>query len=296
QYQHDVDQNALKHSLDETVMSCVNKVGVELNTASKQLLTYVSGLGPSLAENIVNYRNTNGAFGSREELKEVPRLGGKAFEQAAGFIRIRGAKNPLDTSAVHPESYWIVEKMAKDLDVSVTDLMSTDQLRKKIKLDQYVTDTVGLPTLKDILDELSKPGRDPRAQFEAFSFQDGVEEISDLRPGMKLPGIVTNITKFGAFVDIGVHQDGLIHLSEMANRFISDRSEVVKVQQKVEVTVLEVDAARKRISLSMKGEAGGGKPKSNNKGKNQRPRNRRKEEPQTDLAAKLAALKGKFNG
>lgn len=298
QYQHDVDQNALKSSLDETVMSCVNKVGVELNTASKQLLTYVSGLGPSLAENIVKYRNTNGAFNSREELKEVPRLGGKAFEQAAGFIRIRGAKNPLDTSAVHPESYWIVEKMAKDLDVSVTDLMNTEQLRKKIKLDQYVTDTVGLPTLKDILSELSKPGRDPRARFEAFSFQDGVEEISDLRPGMKLPGIVTNITKFGAFVDIGVHQDGLIHLSEMANRFISDPNEVVKVQQKVEVTVLEVDAARKRISLSMKGESGGGKAKAKGKGKSggQRPRNKKREEPQTDMAAKLAALKGKFNG
>lgn len=297
QYQHDVDQTALKNSLDETVMSCVNKVGVELNTASKQLLTYVSGLGPSLAENIVKYRNENGAFKSREDLKSVPRLGGKAYEQAAGFIRIRGAANPLDTSAVHPESYWIVEKMAKDHNVSVTDLMSADQIRKKIKLDQYVTDTVGLPTLRDIMDELSKPGRDPRAQFEAFSFQDGVEEISDLRPGMKLPGIVTNITKFGAFVDIGVHQDGLIHLSEMANRFISDPNEVVKVQQKVEVTVLEVDAARKRISLSMKGESTDG-GKSQNKGKPQRNsgnRNKRREEPQTDMAAKLAALKGKFN-
>lgn len=297
QYQHDVDQTALKNSLDETVMSCVNKVGVELNTASKQLLTYVSGLGPSLAENIVKFRNENGAFKSREDLKNVPRLGGKAFEQAAGFIRIRGAENPLDTSAVHPESYWIVEKMAKDLNVSVTDLMTTDQVRKKIKLDQYVTDTVGLPTLRDIMEELSKPGRDPRAQFEAFSFQDGVEEISDLRPGMKLPGIVTNITKFGAFVDIGVHQDGLVHLSEMANRFISDPNEVVKVQQKVEVTVLEVDAGRKRISLSMKGESTGG-GKSQSKGKPQRnsgKRNRRREEPQTDMAAKLAALKGKFN-
>lgn len=303
QYQHDVDQNALKNSLDETVMSCVNKVGVELNTASKQLLTYVSGLGPSLAENIVKFRNENGAFKSREALKSVPRLGGKAYEQAAGFIRIIGAKNPLDTSAVHPESYWIVEKMAKDLNVSVTELMSVEELRKKIKLDQYVTDTVGLPTLKDILQELSKPGRDPRAQFEAFEFQDGVEAIGDLRPGMKLPGIVTNITKFGAFVDIGVHQDGLIHLSEMANRFISDPNEVVKVQQKVEVTVLEVDAARKRISLSMKGDSqGGGKSpargKSQKSGGNNKPgnRNRKKEEPQTDMAAKLAALKGKFNG
>ncbi|MEL6558130.1 MAG: Tex family protein [Bacteroidota bacterium] len=297
QYQHDVDQTALKNSLDETVMSCVNRVGVELNTASKQLLTYVSGLGPSLAENIVKFRNENGAFRSREDLKNVPRLGGKAFEQAAGFIRIRGAENPLDTSAVHPESYWIVEKMAEDLSVSVTDLMTTDQVRKKIKLDQYVTDTVGLPTLRDIVEELSKPGRDPRAQFEAFSFQDGVEEISDLRPGMKLPGIVTNITKFGAFVDVGVHQDGLVHLSEMANRFISDPNEVVKVQQKVEVTVLEVDASRKRISLSMKGESSGGgksQPRSKSK-KGGGQKNRRREEPQTDMAAKLAALKGKFN-
>ncbi len=297
QYQHDVDQNALKNSLDETVISCVNKVGVELNTASKQLLTYVSGLGPSLAENIINYRNENGAFKSRKDLKNVPRLGGKAFEQAAGFIRILGAENPLDSSAVHPESYWVVEKMAKDHQTTVKDLMSSEQMRKQIKLDQYVTEEVGLPTLKDIMSELSKPGRDPRAQFEAFSFQDGVESMADLRPGMKLPGIVTNITKFGAFVDIGVHQDGLVHLSEMANRFISDPNEVVKVQQKVEVTVLEVDASRKRISLSMKGESQQrSKPQSKGKpNRNQGNRKRKEEEPQGDLASKLAALKGKFN-
>jgi len=301
QYQHDVDQNALKTSLDETVMSCVNKVGVELNTASKQLLMYVSGLGPSLADNIIAYRNENGAFKSRSELKKVPRLGGKAFEQAAGFIRILGAKNPLDTSAVHPESYWVVEKMAKDNDISILELMNSAEVRKKVKLDQYVSNEIGLPTLKDIMEELSKPGRDPRAQFETFSFQDGVESINDLRAGMKLPGIVTNITKFGAFVDIGVHQDGLVHLSQMANRFISDPNEVVKVQQKVEVTVLEVDASRKRISLSMKGEeqkkqASKSKGKPQNK-QNNRTRNRsKKEDNQTDMAAKLAALKGKFQG
>ena len=294
QYQHDVDQAMLKHSLDETVESCVNKVGVELNTASKELLTYVAGLGPTLAENIVSYRNENGAFKSRDELKNVPRLGGKAFEQAAGFIRIRGAKNPLDASAVHPESYHIVEKMAKDLDLDVNTLIKDKQAKQKIKLENYTTESVGLPTLKDILEELSKPGRDPRQQFEAFSFQEGVNEITDLRPGMKLPGIVTNITKFGAFVDIGVHQDGLVHVSEMANRFISDPNEVVKVQQKVEVTVTEVDVARKRISLSMKGEdTGGGKPQR----KSSKPKAKKQQErtPEGDLQAKLAMLKGKFN-
>ncbi len=289
QYQHDVDQNLLKQSLDETVMSCVNKVGVELNTASKELLTYVSGLGPQLAENIVKYRNENGAFTDRSELKNVPRLGGKAFEQAAGFIRIRGAKNPLDASAVHPESYHIVESMAKDLNVELKELVGNPKLKSQIKLDKYVTDTVGLPTLKDIVEELSKPGRDPRDKFEAFSFQEGVNEITDLRPGMKLPGIVTNITKFGAFVDIGVHQDGLVHVSEMANRFISDPNEVVKVQQKVEVTVTEVDVARKRISLSMKGEAPKSQPKKKQGNRSKQP------QPEGDLQAKLAMLKGKFN-
>lgn len=298
QYQHDVDQNLLKHSLDETVMSCVNKVGVELNTASKELLTYVSGLGPQLAENIVKYRNENGAFKDRNELKNVARLGGKAFEQAAGFIRIRGAKNPLDQSAVHPESYHIVESMAKDLNVELKELVGNPKLKGQIKLDKYVTDTVGLPTLKDIVEELSKPGRDPREKFEAFSFQDGVNEITDLRPGMKLPGIVTNITKFGAFVDIGVHQDGLVHVSEMANRFISDPNEVVKVSQKVEVTVTDIDVARKRISLSMKGEE---KAPSRKKPQNKRQDNRRQDnrnqerQPEGDLQAKLAMLKGKFN-
>lgn len=298
QYQHDVDQNLLKHSLDETVMSCVNKVGVELNTASKELLTYVSGLGPQLAENIVKYRNENGAFKDRNELKRVARLGGKAFEQAAGFIRIRGAKNPLDQSAVHPESYHIVESMAKDLNVELKELVGNPKLKGQIKLDKYVTETVGLPTLKDIVEELSKPGRDPREKFEAFSFQDGVNEITDLRPGMKLPGIVTNITKFGAFVDIGVHQDGLVHVSEMANRFISDPNEVVKVSQKVEVTVTDIDVARKRISLSMKGEekAPSRKKPQNKRQDNRRQDNRKQErQPEGDLQAKLAMLKGKFN-
>ncbi|MCI4670919.1 MAG: RNA-binding transcriptional accessory protein [Bacteroidia bacterium] len=255
QYQHDVDQNLLKKTLDDTVISCVNKVGVEVNTASKQLLTYVSGLGPSLAENIVKYRDTNGSFSSRKDLLKVPRLGPKAYEQAAGFLRIREAKNPLDSSAVHPESYHIVEKMAKDLAVQVQDLMEDEKLRKKIDLKKYASDSVGLPTLKDIMDELAKPGRDPREKFEVFSFADGINEMSDLREGMTLPGIVTNITDFGAFVDIGVHQDGLVHLSQMANRFIKHPTEVVKVHQKVNVKVIGVDIARKRISLSMKTES-----------------------------------------
>ena len=252
QYQHDVDQGALKRSLDDVVMSCVNGVGVELNTASKQLLAYVSGLGPALAANIVAYRDENGPFKSRSELKKVPRLGEKAFEQAAGFLRLRNGGHPLDASAVHPESYAIVDHMAKDLSCSVEDLMRDVGLRGKIKLPQYVTESVGLPTLTDILGELAKPGRDPRQKFEVFSFQSGVEKMEDLKPGMKLPGIVTNVTAFGAFVDIGVHQDGLIHVSQLADRFIKDPAEVVKVQQKVTVTVTEVDLPRKRIALSMK--------------------------------------------
>lgn len=256
QYQHDVDQPALKRSLDDVVMSCVNGVGVNLNSASKQLLMYVSGLGPQLAGNIVAFRNENGAFGSRAQLKKVPRLGPKAFEQAAGFLRVPDAKNPLDASAVHPESYGIVDAMAKDLGCTVADLMRDETLRAKIKLENYVTDTVGLPTLKDILAELAKPGRDPRQQFEAFSFADGVNKMEDIAPGMKLPGIVTNVTAFGAFVDIGVHQDGLVHISQLADRFIKDANEAVKVQQKVMVTVLEVDVPRKRISLSMRSEPG----------------------------------------
>jgi protein Tex len=252
QYQHDVDQTALKRSLDDVVTSCVNGVGVEVNTASKQLLGYVSGLGPALAANIVSYRNENGPFRSRAALKKVPRLGPKAFEQAAGFLRIREGEHPLDASAVHPESYGLVDRMAGDLNCSVQNLLTDATLRQKIKLEKYVSDAVGLPTLNDILAELAKPGRDPRQKFEAFAFQPGVEKMEDLKPGMKLPGIVTNVTAFGAFVDIGVHQDGLVHVSQLADRFIKDPGEVVKVHQKVMVTVTEVDLPRKRIALSMK--------------------------------------------
>lgn len=252
QYQHDVDQAALKASLDDVVTSCVNRVGVEVNTASKQLLTYVSGLGPQLAKGIVEYRNQQGPFRSREELKKVPRLGPKAFEQAAGFLRIHDAENPLDKSAVHPESYHIVDAMAQDKGCSVLDLMSADDLRKGIDLSRYVTDTVGMPTLADIMAELAKPGRDPREQFESFSFAEGVEKMEDLHTGMRLPGIVTNITAFGVFVDIGVHQDGLIHISELADRYVKDPNEVVKVHQQVTVTVTAIDLQRKRIALSMK--------------------------------------------
>jgi protein Tex len=264
QYQHDVDQTALKRSLDDVVMSCVNGVGVELNTASKQLLAYVSGLGPALAENIVTYRNEKGPFKSRADLKSVPRLGPKAFEQAAGFLRIRDSEHPLDASAVHPESYPVVDRMAKDLNCTVTDLMRDAGRRQTIQLAKYVTESVGLPTLTDILSELAKPGRDPRQKFEVFAFQAGVEKMEDLKPGMKLPGIVTNVTAFGAFVDIGVHQDGLVHVSQLSDRFIKDPAEVVKVQQKVMVTVTDVDLPRKRIALSMKaapqiGPATGGK-------------------------------------
>ena len=252
QYQHDVDQGALKSSLDEVVVSCVNRVGVEVNTASKQLLTYVSGLGPQLAKGIVEYRNEHGPFPSREGLKRIPRLGPKAFEQAAGFLRIRDGENPLDRSAVHPESYPLVDAMTRDLGCSVLDLMHDERLRKRIDPTRYVSEKVGLPTLNDILSELSKPGRDPREQFETFRFAEGVEKIEDVKPGMKLPGIVTNITAFGVFVDIGVHQDGLVHVSEVSDRFVKNPAEVVKVQQKVTVTVLGVDLARRRISLSLK--------------------------------------------
>lgn len=295
QYQHDVDQNKLQTSLDDTVISSVNAVGVELNTASKQILSYISGLGPQLAQNIVEFRNTNGAFKTRADLKKVARLGDKAFEQAAGFLRIRNAKNPLDASAVHPERYPLVEQMAKDLNCEVADLIKDADLRKKLQLQKYVSDTVGLPTLTDIVQELAKPGRDPRDQFESFSFTDGVNQISDLHVGMKLPGIVTNITNFGVFVDVGVHQDGLVHLSQLANRFIKDPNEVVKVHQKVEVTVTEVDVNRKRISLSMKKEEAAAAPKQRQqerRGVNQPMRGRVNEE--TDMAAKLAALKSKF--
>lgn len=252
QYQHDVDQTSLKRGLDDVVISCVNRVGVELNTASKELLSYVSGVGPQLAANIVAYRNENGPFRSRFDLLKVPRLGPKTFEQCAGFLRIRDGENPLDGSAVHPERYELVATMAKDATCSLKELLTIPATRSKIRLDRYVSASVGLPTLKDILDELAKPGRDPRKRFEAFSFQDGVNKIEDLKPGMKLPGIVTNVTAFGAFVDIGVHQDGLVHVSQLADRFVKDPSEVVKVAQKVHVTVTEVDIPRKRIGLSMR--------------------------------------------
>jgi uncharacterized protein len=252
QYQHDVDQTALKKALDDVVTSCVNSVGVEVNQASVQLLTYVSGLGPQLARNIVAYRECNGPFASRAQLKKVPRLGPKAFEQSAGFLRIRDGQNPLDGSAVHPESYHVVMAMAQDVDCTVTGLMLNSELRQKIDINHYISEQIGAPTLNDILSELSKPGRDPRQDFEQFEFASNVEKISDLISGMKIPGIVTNVTAFGAFVDVGVHQDGLVHISELADRFVKNPAEVVRVQQKVEVTVLNVDIERDRISLSMK--------------------------------------------
>ena len=251
QYQHDVNQKMLQESLQTTVESCVNYVGVELNTASKQLLSYVSGVGPALAQNIVDYRNENGAFASREALKNVPRFGAKAFQQAAGFLRIRGAENPLDASAVHPESYNVVSQMAADLDCSVADLMANKQLRQQIKLQKYISKTVGMPTLQDIMNELDKPGRDPRTQFEMFEFDKNVHTINDLYIGMVLPGIITNITNFGCFVDIGVHQDGLIHISRLSDHRISDPSEVVHLNQKVMVRVENVEIDRKRISLAL---------------------------------------------
>ncbi len=291
QYQHDVDQNDLKHSLDDVVMSCVNGVGVELNTASKQLLTYVSGLGPQLAENIVKYRDENGKFNSRTELKKVPRLGEKAFEQAAGFLRIKGAKNILDESAVHPERYETVNTMAKDLGCNVEDLVRDASLRSRIDLKKYVSEELGLPTLKDIMEELAKPGRDPREQYETFAFADHVHEIKDLAVGMKLPGIVTNITKFGAFVDVGVHQDGLVHISHLKDGFVSDPAQAVKLQQKVMVTVLEVDVPRKRISLSVKSDPFA---ESRPKQKSSKPKQKPQKQADGDLQAKLAQLKGKF--
>ena len=253
QYQHDVNQPALLQSLEDTVVSCVNSVGVEVNTASEQLLTYVSGVGPALARNIVEYRNKNGSFLSREDLRKVARLGDKAFEQAAGFLRIRDGINPLDKSAVHPESYFIVEKISEKLKCSIPELIGKTGINEKIDLNDYVDDTTGLPTLNDIIQELAKPGRDPRSKFELFEFDKNIHTIHDLRKGMKLPGIVTNITNFGAFVDIGVHQDGLVHVSQMADKFIKDPNEVVKLNQKIMVEVMDVDPDRKRIQLSMKG-------------------------------------------
>lgn len=253
QYQHDVDQSKLKASLDQTVESCVNLVGVNVNTASKHLLTYVSGLGPTLAQNIVDYRTENGAFHSRKELLKVPRMGAKAFEQCAGFLRIPQADNPLDNSAVHPESYAIVEKMAKDLKCSVADLIKNKELRSQIDIKNYVTDTVGLPTLTDILQELDKPGRDPRQKIQVFEFEKNVQTIDDLREGMELPGIINNITNFGCFVDIGIKENGLVHISQLADKFVSDPTTVVSMHQHVRVRVLSIDHERKRIQLTMKG-------------------------------------------
>ena len=253
QYQHDVDQTMLKHSLDQTVESCVNLVGVNLNTASQHLLTYVSGLGPVLAQNIVDYRKENGAFTSRAQLKKVPRLGPAAYQQCAGFLRIPNAKNPLDNSAVHPESYGVVEQMAKDCHCTVSDLISQPDKRAQIDIHRYVTSEIGLPTLTDIMRELEKPGRDPREQIEEFEFDSSVQTIDDLHEGMELPGIVTNITNFGAFVDIGVHQDGLVHVSQLADRYVTDPTQVVRLHQHVRVRVIGVDLRRQRISLSMKG-------------------------------------------
>lgn len=287
QYQHDVDQTKLKTKLDAVVESCVNAVGVELNTASKQLLTYVSGLNSRLAQNIVEHRNKFGAFKNREELKEISGLGEKTFEQCAGFLRISKAANPLDKSSVHPERYELVEQMAKDVNASITELLDSKELRKLIKIDKYVSETVGLPTLRDIMNELEKPGRDPRKSFEVFSFAEGIERPEDLREGMKLPGIVTNVTNFGVFVDVGVHQDGLVHISHLADTFVDDPNKIVKVSQQVTVTVLEVDLKRNRISLSMKGN--GNKPAAKALQK--------KAEPAydaNDMQSALSALKSKF--
>ena len=301
QYQHDVDQKALKTSVDDVVSSCVNAVGVEINTASKELLKYVSGLSERLAGSVIKYRNEHGAFPSRKDLMGVSGMGPKTFQQAAGFLRIRGAENPLDASAVHPESYGVVETMAGDLGCTVADLMSNADIRKKITLQNYITDTVGMPTLTDIMEELAKPGRDPRRHFELFSFTEGVNAITDLEVGMRLPGVVTNVTAFGAFVDIGVHQDGLVHLSEMADRFVKNPHDVVKVNQKVTVTVLAVDEQRKRIALSMRETPGEPRRKTpddvskaerKQEGKNAKPKPRgEKEEPTNPFAKALKDLK-----
>jgi uncharacterized protein len=292
QYQHDVDQFKLKQGLDDVVMSCVNSVGVEINTASKELLSYVSGLSPALARNIVEFRNQNGPFQNRESLMQVPRLGEKVFEQAAGFLRIHHSSNPLDASAVHPESYPIVGKMAHDMGCTVKDLMSSAELRKQLDLKKYITDKVGIPTLTDILSELEKPGRDPRETFEVFSFTEGVNSIQDLKVGMQLPGIVTNVTNFGAFVDVGVHQDGLVHISHLADKFVKDPKEAVTVQQKVMVTVVEVDVPRKRIGLSMKSDPFADQPAPVAKGGKQR--TQKPKEKEASMEEKLAMLLNKF--
>lgn len=253
QYQHDVNQAMLAKGLEDTVMSCVNAVGVEVNTASKQLLSYVSGIGPSLAQNIITYRNENGNFRSRNNLKKVARFGAKAFEQAAGFLRIGDGENPLDKSAVHPESYGIVERMAKSLKVEIDELLKNPSLREKINIKDFTTEKAGIPTLKDIMDELAKPGRDPRQKFEFFQFNENINSINDLTQGMILPGIITNITAFGAFVDVGVHQDGLVHKSKISEEFVSDPSQFLKLNQKVNVEVVNIDMERNRIQFSMVG-------------------------------------------
>jgi len=295
QYQHDVDQPKLKAGLDDVVTSCVNSVGVELNTASKELLAYVSGLGPQLAKSIVEYRNQHGAFADRKALLKVPRLGEKAFEQCAGFLRIRDSKNPLDASAVHPERYELVQQFAADLGCTIKDLMTSAELRKKLDLKKYVSDAVGLPTLTDILTELEKPGRDPREKFEVFEFAEGVHEIKDLKIGMKLPGIVTNVTAFGAFVDIGVHQDGLVHISHLSDKFIKDPNTVVAVQQKVQVTVMEVDIPRKRIALSMKSDPfASSTPVVNTSRQERTPKPKAPVKAVESMEDKLAALRDKF--
>jgi protein Tex len=301
QYQHDVNQNRLKEALDQVVESCVNFVGVDLNTASKHLLTYVSGLSGTVAKNIVEYRAKNGGFKSRDELKKVAMLGPKAFEQCAGFLRVQDAKNPLDNSAVHPESYHVVEAMAAKVNSSVPELIQNAEVRKQIKAKEFVSETIGQFTIEDILKELEKPGRDPRSAIEEFRFADGVSTMDDLKPGMKIPGIVTNITNFGAFVDVGVKQDGLVHISHLANRFISDPNEAVKLNQKVMVTVLEVDASRKRIALSLK--EGGEKQEARSlpagqagtrpEIRTQKPINK-KPEPLNPFHAKLMELKKNF--
>ena len=305
QYQHDVNQTRLKEALDRVVESAVNFVGVDVNTASKHLLVYVSGLSNTLAKNIVEFRAKNGPFKTREELKKVPMMGPKSFEQCAGFLRIPGAENPLDNSSVHPESYHVVETMAKDLQASLEDLIKKGELRKKVNKKQYITESIGEYTIDDILKELEKPGRDPRAQIEEFRFDDTIKAIEDVKPGMTVPGIVTNITNFGVFVDIGVKQDGLVHISQLSNTYVSDPNEVVKLNQKVMVTVSEVDVPRKRISLTMKDQqkgGGGGEKRSGGGGGDRKPAaggggkgQPKKQEPLNPFQAKLAELKKKFN-
>jgi uncharacterized protein len=301
QYQHDVNQTKLKEELDRIVESCVNHVGVDLNTASKHLLMYVSGLSATLAKNIVDYRAKNGAFKSRDELKKVSLMGPKSFEQSAGFLRIRNASHPLDNSAVHPESYFVVHSMAKDMQCSIPELIEKPELRKQINKKKYVSEHVGEFTIDDILKELEKPGRDPRTQIEEFRFDETIKSIEDVKPGITVPGIITNITNFGVFVDIGVKQDGLVHISQLSNTFVSDPNVVVKLQQKVMVTVTEVDVARKRISLTMKGQGSAGSKQGHDERIRKEPLTNLKKkvekkeaEPANSFQAKLMELKKKF--